>query len=69
LHPAAQYCSIGFEVLLHKIDRQQEKANTHTRTRKLTKKTQQQKTQMEPCKYNHMQENSTKTAKQIPSGI
>jgi hypothetical protein len=52
----------------HKTDRQQEKASTHTRTRKLTKKT-QQKHKWKRAKYNHVQENSTKTAKQILSGI
>jgi hypothetical protein len=50
-------------------NRQQEKASAHTRTRKLTEKQQQQKHKWKRAKYNHVQENSIKTVKQIPSGI
>jgi hypothetical protein len=55
-----------------KTDKQQEKASRQTytqETEKLTKKNRTEKHKWKCAKYNHMQENAKKPAKQIPSGI
>jgi hypothetical protein len=43
--------------------------HTHKNQKINEKRKQQKKRKWKRAKYNHVQENSTKTAKQIPSGI